>query len=256
MWYILAIMKMSWPIVVFAIVLVAILGLSCYTNQPTYIPQSQAPHSSPQVQMVSDLPTGWQRLFEWPEGITVLVVTLTLFFIAWQATLTRQAILSSESSSKTELRAYLGVVVSGGSFQDRDKKIKFEGIPVLKNSGKTPAHNVIYRTNSAVLREPLDKNWNLPPGKEEVGEYDLGSNQNYTLHIIMDDYVDPKDVADIMSGTKGRAFYYWGTINYDDAFGDAHVTQFCHRLFFVPSEKKPGTYNVFGNYVAGRNSST
>jgi hypothetical protein len=59
-----------------------------------------------------------------------------------------------------------------------------------------------------------------------------------------------------MSGAHGRAFYYWGIVEYDDAFGDSHMTEFCHRIFFSPDPDKPGQYKVVGKYVAGKNNAT
>jgi hypothetical protein len=81
-------------------------------------------------------------------------------------------------------------------------------------------------------------------------------NEDKVMHIVMDDYCDQNDVKDIMDGTKGRALYYWGKVIYDDAFGDTHWTEFCHRIFFVPDPNNPGTFKVHGHYIPGRNKAT
>jgi hypothetical protein len=238
-WYIL-IMRKALPITLLAVGLLAVLAVSCYTINPAHPADAR----------------GLSRLVSWPEGMTVLALVLTLFFIAWQALLTRQAILSSEESSKCELRAYVVVSLNSGSYQERDKGIRFEGIPAIQNTGKTPAHNLRYITSSGVIKEPLGDKYTFPaPSSETIGEYVLGTSQVYQMHIIANDYVDPKDVPDIMDG-KGKAFYYWGTVIYDDAFGESHRTEFCHRLYFYPNLEKPGTFQVGGNYIPGRNTAT
>lgn len=262
-------LKKNWAMILLAVVLVAIVGVSCNTNPSdhkqqqgttTHAPVAGVPDDnqcqSCQYSQAPQGPPGRRGMVAWPNGVTALGVLLTLYFIAWQALLTRRAVASAENSSKQELRAYLSVVIDTGSFQDRPNGVKFEGTPAVRNMGKTPAYNVRYKTNSGILREPLAENLILSHGQKTVGEYVLGMGQNYTIHIIMDDYVDQSDVPDIMSGTKGRALYYWGFLDYDDVFGDPHTTEFCHRLFFVPDQTNPTKYKVNGNYMAGRNRET
>jgi hypothetical protein len=248
--------------------LLAVVGVSNYVN-PTDKEQQNSATSAPssgiseghtaqsnQNTQTTKRPLGWRRYFTWPEGVAAICVLLTLFFIAWQALLTRQAIISSENSSKRELRAYLVVSINTASYQERDKGIRFQGTPVLVNTGKTPAHKVRYRTTAAVLKEPLLDGYVFVPSQTEVGEYVLGMDQNFIIPIIVDDFVDPQDVSDIMLGTKGKALYYWGVVNYEDTFGDAHSTEFCHRLYFSPNPESEGTYRVNGNYLAGQNKAT
>ena len=198
---------------------------------------------------------GFSGLLGWPQGVTALGLYLTLFFIAWQAILTRQAIVSSEKASQVELRAYLIVNVDSGAYQDRENEIRFAGTPTLKNTGKTPAHNVKYRNNSAILSDEFAKTFSFPRGDEEFGRYVIGVDQTVTFTVVNKEYVDSPDVDAIRSG-NGKAFYYWGIIEYDDAFGNSHTTEFCHRLYFYKKSSDPDVYGVNGNYVPGRNQST
>jgi hypothetical protein len=267
--YIFSIVKKNWPILVLGALLIAIIGVSCYANPSYQDKQNRADNSSPvagitkteatqrgQYTQPPERPPVWRRILTWPEGDTALAIFLTLWFIAWQAFLTRQAIVSSEASSKAQLRAYLGVMIATGSYQERDKGIKFDGSPVLENTGKTPAHNVRYRNNVAIIKEPIPPGYIFSPGQNEIGPYVLGIHLPVVMATVMDDFCDQQDVASIMKGTEGRALYCWGKILYDDAFGESHETEFCHRMFFVENSEKPGTYNVRGNYVAGRNKAT
>jgi hypothetical protein len=134
--------------------------------------------------------------------------------------------------------------------------IKFEGTPVLTNTGKIPAHRVRFRANAAIIKEPLPQNYVFAPGQNEIGEYVLGMKSPMVMHIVVDDYCDQQDVEDIMSGTNGRALHYWGKVSYDDAFGESHETEFCHRICFYPDPEHVGHYKVSGHYLPGRNQAT
>jgi hypothetical protein len=201
-------------------------------------------------------PPRWHEFFTWPEGITALAVLATMFFIGWQAFLTRQAIASSDAASKIELRAYVVVNVVSGTIQDKSKNLKFGGSPLITNSGKTPAHNLRWRTNSIALRDSESGTYSFPSGEKEFGGEVLGVGQTMQLGVVHPDFYDAEDVEDIKLGENGRAFYYWGVISYDDAFGEPRITDFCHRIHFYPDPDKAGSWKVGGQYVAGRNKAT
>jgi hypothetical protein len=98
-------------------------------------------------------PLWWHIFFAWPEGITALLLMLTLGAITWQAWETRKAAKATraavdtadkamklqEDTAKRQLRAYICITSSGvklstdGTIQ---AKIYF------KNGGQTPAYDV------------------------------------------------------------------------------------------------------------------
>lgn len=262
-------MKTHWPVIALVVLLLAVVGISYYSYRSNQGQQNSASNWSPlstitpsdkgqgtEKANAPERPPDWRRLFAWPGGVECLGILLTLVCVALQASLMRQSITSSESASKAELRAYVGVTINTAGYQDRDKEIRFEGTPTLTNTGKTPAHRVRYRNHAAVLKEPIPANYKFPSGQEEIGEYVLGINLPMVMHIVVDDYVDQNDVPDIMRGDKGRALYCWGVVSYDDAFGEPHTTNFCHRLYFFPHPTEEGHWKVNGNYVAGKNDAT
>jgi hypothetical protein len=262
-------MEKSWPIAVFAIVLITIVCVSGYTDQGNHEKQGCAgncapvsaisagePHQTSQNGNTPKSTPFWRKAVAWPEGVACMAVLATLFFIAWQALLTRQAIASSDAATRTELRAYVGVLISNANYQERDKNLKFAGIPALTNTGKTPAHKVRYRNGSAVLMEPISKDYVFPAGPNEIGEYVLGMNTPMIMHTDVADYFDPTDADDILHGRGSRVLYSWGTVFYEDVFGDSHQTDFCHRIFFFPDLEKVGKWKVGGHYIAGRNTAT
>src|SRR5258708_8202599 len=118
-------MSRNWPIAVLALVLIAIVGVSCYTdpsnqekqnstgnNSPTLTAaQNEAGHATQNAQTSKRSPM-WRKLIAWPEGVTALAVLFTLCFIGWQALLTRQAIAPSHSASRAESQPYFVLTIS------------------------------------------------------------------------------------------------------------------------------------------------
>jgi len=268
-------MKKNWPIIVLLVVVVGIIWMSCYTDPSGDSKEQGGSYSAPVSSVATNQPADgskkenapkhpkrWVRLVQWPNGVETVGIMATLIFIGWQALLTRQAIASSDSAARAELRAYVGVTINTAVYQERDKEIRFECSPAVTNTGKTPAHEVKYRNNIGILKEPLPTGYTFAAGQDEVGEYVLGLNSPMVMNVIMEDYIDQQDVESIMSGIAGRALYCWGKVTYKDVFGDAQFTEFCHRMYFVANAKDPlkpeapTTYRVFGNYLPGRNKSS
>jgi hypothetical protein len=257
-------MLRNWPIILLAAVLVVIIGVSCYTD-PSYqdkqngagnsspttgVTQTEAGHSSQETQTTKHPPRGWRKLFVWPEGVTALAVLATLFFIGWQAWLTRQAIASADNATKTELRAYLAVVVGSAAFQERlepaRRDLKFEARPLLLNTGRTPASRIRFKARSAILPVPLPDGIDLPVTYDkDPGEGVLGTNQNAQMFATLDGFCQDSEVETIKKG-EGSALYVWGLVTYDDVFGDTHETLFCQQIYWVGQV-------IHGYYIPNRN---
>jgi hypothetical protein len=153
-------MRKNLPIILLAIVLIAVVCVSYYTDPRNQEKQNGAGSSAPMASVAKNdaghtsqdaqapkHPPVWRMLVAWPEGVTALAVLLTLFFIAWQAILMSQTVSAIGETSKRELRAYLTVVIGGATFQERrtaDKggDLMFACQPLLINTGQTPARNI------------------------------------------------------------------------------------------------------------------
>lgn len=148
---------------------------------------------------------------------------------------------------RKQMRAYLTVVIGGGFPQNREQNLRFDGRPTVYNAGPTPAKNVRTRTKAAILPIPLPEDFDqsIPIDEEEGGNV-IGAHQNAQMMAVVDNYVSDDQVEDIMIG-KGQGMYVWGSISYDDIFGESHSTKFCQHLTYLPDGK------VFGYYIAGRN---
>jgi hypothetical protein len=165
-------MRKDLPIILLGIVLVVLVAISCYTDPHYQDKQNSADASAPpstfqnsttpsaqEAQVSKHVPV-WRELIAWPEGVTTLAILLTLFFIAWQALLMRQAGSASEEASKRELRAYLTVVIGQATYQERRSEEKggdlmFDARPLLINTGQTPARKIIFKVRAAIMPMPM-----------------------------------------------------------------------------------------------------
>lgn len=190
----------------------------------------------------------------WPEGVTTLAVILTLFFIAWQALLMRQSVSAADEASKRELRAYLTVIIGGAVFQERRARdkggdLKFEARPIIVNTGRTPAYNIVHTCRAAIMQIPIPTGVKLPDAPDDgVGGNILGSGQNANMFGIVDGFCADDEVKSIKYATGNKGLYVWGRVTYEDAFGDQHYTLFCQQIYWDLNE------TVRGTYVPGRNS--
>jgi hypothetical protein len=148
---------------------------------------------------------------------------------------------------RKQMRAYLTVIVGGGTPQNRGLNLRFDARPTLLNCGPTPARNVRSQSKSAVLPNPLpgDFDQSITTDREEGGNF-LGAHLNAQMLAVVEDYAPDDQVENIRLG-KDLSVYVWGTVTYEDVFGDSHITRFCQRLTWLADG------NVFGYYIAGRN---
>ena len=221
--------KKSLPIALLGIALVAVIALSCYKDP--------------------------SKILAWPEGVTALAVLFTLFFIAWQALLMRQSVSASDEATKRELRAYLTVIIGGATFQERRQEskggdLKFEGKPILVNTGKTPARKITFKARAAIMPIPLTPGIHLPDTPDEgVGDSILGPHQSAIMSAIIEGFCADKEVDSIKYGgpNASKGLYVWGLVTYEDAFGDRHFTRFCQHIYWNFDN------TVQGHYIPGRN---
>lgn len=137
-----------------------------------------------------------------------------------------------------QMRAY--VAVDPGMPLYQDGRHKFGSRPKLLNTGFTPARNVRYRIQSAILPFPPPAN-HIFPDTAPLSDHDasLSPRQEYIAYAGVDTNFSDADVAAIMQGQTKRLFT-WGTVIYDDVFdGRQWETKFCHHFdWFHPKDPK------------------
>jgi hypothetical protein len=79
-----------------------------------------------------------------------------------------------------------------------------------------------------------------------VGAAVLGPQQQGTMSAIVEGFCHDHEVNQIKA-SQGRSLYVWGIVDYEDVFGESHMTKFCQNL----------TWNhdgsIFGLYTPGQN---
>jgi hypothetical protein len=259
-------MRKNWPIVVLAVALITIVCVSSYANpsgnakQPgtgTNTPAKGIAHDetaqpSEPTQSTEESPF-WRRLFAWPEGVAALAILLTLFFIAWQAMLMRQTVMSADDASKRELRAYLTTWIGEATYQQRRTEeaggdLMFAVRPLLLNTGRTPARKIKFTARAAILPIPLPKETHLPEGADEgLQDSLLGSQQNAFMGARVDGFRPDNEVDGIKGGYGSIGLYAWGMVTYEDVFGESHFVRYCHHITWDRANE------VRGFFTPGRN---
>lgn len=192
-----------------------------------------------------------RKLIEFTHALVIATYTLGAIGLLQLVVFGYQAIQLkvTVAASAQQMRAYLCVQIGLGIYQERDKNLRFEAKPLLVNTGNTPAYNVRYKARAAILPVPLPDNFEFPLPEKEVGQATVGSQQNATLNAIVDDYCDDADVERIKHA-EGEALFVWGTVTYQDIFGNSQHTHFCQYLVWLLNG------NVFGFYVPGHNDAS
>ena len=149
----------------------------------------------------------------------------------------------------TQLRAFVTVSIGNGVPQNRANNQPFFVSPVVSNDGQTPAYKLRYTMKVDVLPNPVPANYQFPEVHPAGGESILGPHQHLVLvaGTAMESYVPDQDVLAIMQLFAARAIYAWGTVWYEDIFGEKHHTEFNHLMQWFPNG------SPFGIYTPGYN---
>jgi hypothetical protein len=153
---------------------------------------------------------------------------------AQQATKAAQgAVEVAQMSAQSELRAYVHLEIPGGWFGGLKpvQSEKFAGMVALRNSGSTPARNVVIRRAVTILPYPL---------QSALPEIDTGMRQEISLWpdgtmggviVPADRHFSQAEVDEALTESSSRRIYMFGRITYTDAFGINRYSNFC---YFIP----------------------
>lgn len=153
--------------------------------------------------------------------------------IAISAKAATESVAAVKDRTAQQMRAYLTVLIGTAVCQDIGNTLRFEAKPLLLNTGHTPARKVGYRAKAAILPIPLPDDFAFPLPEVVIGAALLGPQQNFILSAMVDGFCDSSEVEDIKFN-KGKALYMWGSVTYEDVFGESRQTKFCYRVFFFP----------------------
>ncbi len=171
------------------------------------------------------------------ESITALS---TLFIALFTLTLwvsTHNLWKAGERHAERELRAYVAVVPAGIGNIDPNQRLA--GSIQIINGGRTPAHGMEHTAIMRMEQHPLPSNFPFPnlagiirPSRLVVPPQipfggQIAADQNFTQNQIVEILQAP------IQG--GRRLYFFGQIDYVDAFDVPRWTRFCYSLVGNPT---------------------
>jgi hypothetical protein len=149
-----------------------------------------------------------------------------------------------------QMRAYVSVLIGGGSLQNRSTRWKFEARPTLKNTGNSPAYKVRYKIAAAVLPYPWPSDFKFKLPKSWGGGSLIAPHTPVHATAVVEDFIDD-ETAERVRGGGGPFLYVWGMVSYKDLFNITRRVTFAQRIFF-PGEK--GNETVKGYYLEKHNT--
>ena len=150
------------------------------------------------------------------------------------------------------MRAYVSVDAGQATFQDG--VLRFAAIPVITNTGFTPARKLSFHAMAAMLDTNLRDDYTFDTfGERNIADATLSPRQSYTFNAVVRERFGDSEIESLMSG-EARRLYVWGTITYDDVFGGSWETRFCFNYVFFRDEK--GVVRVNSYIYRQHNSAT
>jgi len=152
-----------------------------------------------------------------------------------------------------QMRAY--IAVEPGLPLHQDDRFRFGSKPEIINTGLTPARNVRYRIQSAVLDFPTSPTYVFPDTVPfTTHDATLSPRQKFIANSAVNVRYSDADVEQTKLGQSKRLFT-WGTVTYEDVFGDRWETDFCHHFdWYTPKDSDKLLFETF--YHTSHNTGT
>jgi hypothetical protein len=153
----------------------------------------------------------------------LFAATMRLWWATWRL------VRSAETTAERQLRAYVfadTVSIWDGTTLDKPRpdRENFPGIVLTwKNTGQTPAGNVISWAQIAVI-DPANENTLVVPPLQKLFANHLGAGVTNNKSLWFDRALTPSEIADIRVGAKG--IYVYGRIEYVDIFKRSRFSNF------------------------------
>jgi hypothetical protein len=165
----------------------------------------------------------------WGLSDRIAVIAIVVGFLQFLALVATMFVMMR--TAKRQLRAY--VVMDASQLGDgtmltppQPPRANVPGVVALmKNTGQTPAYAVVSWGDIAVM-QPLNENRLIPPPLSgvSVSANTLGAGQTNSKAIWFSRALTQTELTDVANGTQ--AIYYYGRIEYRDAFKQKRYTNF------------------------------
>jgi hypothetical protein len=248
-------LKTYWPMLALFLTLLTILGVSCYTYPCNECQQDSATQTAFTVGIQNKPNDGstkanhaerakfWvKKTVAWPDGVTALLILLTLLGITWQSCEMRKAAEATRISARAAEAQGDHIVVSERAWLVASPEMPDPQIPKITdhtamapmmttvlvkflNKGETPAFvKKIATGGCAIPREEMPQ-LNDTSECADVGAIPVVPGHHFSWEhsrIVIERAIK------IRSGDL--SLWIYGVIVYDDSFGKQRETGFCFRL--------------------------
>jgi hypothetical protein len=126
-----------------------------------------------------------------------------------------------------QMRAYVSVFLGGFIPQNRDTPYRYEVQMLMRNTGHRPAHDIRFGSRLVIRPFPLPDDFDFViPEAEYIASGHINTGQQFFFRRALDTLISDEEITEIMRGNS-RKLYIYGTVTYNDAFGEKHYTNFC-----------------------------
>jgi hypothetical protein len=113
------------------------------------------------------------------------------------ATVTRENAALMQSILHKQMRAYVSIDAGQATYQD--EKLRFAGMPVITNTGFTPARNVSHHVMAAILDTHLRDDFVFEKyGLKNISDATLSPRQSFTINSVVRERFPDSEVAGSM----------------------------------------------------------
>jgi hypothetical protein len=160
------------------------------------------------------------------------------------------ALMAQSKAVNANLRAYVTLGLLGVVPQNKDTGYRYEVRMNLQNVGNTPANKLAFILQTDLLPLPLPPDFTIPAFDQlpAAGTSTVGPHQNSVATAVAPRIYSDEEVDEMKHGNK-KLLYVFGTVTYEDIFGESHYTKICQIILWMADGTTATTRN-YGNYNA------
>lgn len=141
----------------------------------------------------------------------------------------KESVDQQKAFGRMQMRPFLSVLIGDAEWQDSHHN--FAAYPILQNTGHTPARNIRFQVEAAILPTAIPVNFKFWLPSKPSGSNTIGPGQTGTMAGIVKWRV-PDDWVQRVKWGNEFALYVWGVVGYDDVFGVRHRTTFAQQIYW------------------------
>jgi len=128
--------------------------------------------------------------------------------------------------TEIQSRAYLAVTYSGVIPQNPDTEYRYEPTAKIINRGNTPAHDIRFSMQAAIIKLPLEPEFAFPiPDPLQGHSSMIAPSLEKIIRAAVPKFLSEDEAKEIREGISKR-IVVWGIVKYRDVFGSERYTRF------------------------------